>query len=103
MPYIEQTVRPRLAFRDEYDDLIIQASNVISAGELNYVITVAMEEYLRISGDISYAKLNEVVGVLECAKQEFYRRMATPYENAKIIENGDVYPGTTAEGKPVWL
>lgn len=38
-----------------------------------------------------YDSLNAVIGVLECAKQEFYRRAAVPYENQKITENGDVY------------
>ncbi len=29
--------------------------------------------------------------VLETAKLEFYRRVAGPYEDAKISENGEVY------------
>ena len=32
-----------------------------------------------------------MVGVLECAKLELYRRMAAPYEDEKIEDNGDVY------------
>jgi len=32
--------------------------------------------------------LNSVVGILECAKQEFIRKVVNPYENKKIIENG---------------
>jgi len=32
-----------------------------------------------------------VTGVLECAKLELYRRIAAPYEDTKIEENGDVY------------
>ncbi len=38
------------------------------------------------------AYFNAVVGALECAKLELYRRMVAPYENGKIAENGDVYP-----------
>jgi len=30
------------------------------------------------------------MGVLECVKQEFYRRRAVPYEEEKIEENGDI-------------
>ena len=30
------------------------------------------------------------MGVLECCKLEFYRRVAAPYEDIKIEENGDV-------------
>jgi len=31
-----------------------------------------------------------MIGVLECVKQEFYRRKVAPYEDIKIIENGDI-------------
>ena len=36
-------------------------------------------------------KLIPLIGVLECAKLELYRRVAAPYEDDKIDENGDVY------------
>jgi len=36
-------------------------------------------------------QINEVIGVLECAKLELYRRVAAPYEERKRIENGEVY------------
>jgi len=58
-------------------------------GELNFVITGIIDEYL--SGDFSYQAINDVVGALECAKMELYRRVAAPYEDKKIEENGDVY------------
>jgi hypothetical protein len=29
--------------------------------------------------------------MLECAKQEFYRRNTAPYEDEKVLENGDVW------------
>ena len=35
-----------------------------------------------------------LVGVLECAKLELYRRLAAPYEDLKIEDNGDVYNAT---------
>jgi len=46
----------------------------------------------------SYAELNEVIGVLECAKQELYRRVVAPYEDGKAKINGDVYPRDKQEG-----
>lgn len=64
--------------------------NPRDAGELNYVITEALIGYLRVKG-LRYATLNEIVGVLECAKAEFQRRIVAPYEDMKIAENGDVY------------
>ena len=39
---------------------------------------------------LRYFYLNRAMGVLECIKQEFYRRVAAPYEDIKIVENGDV-------------
>lgn len=60
-----------------------------TAGELNFLVTTIVDLYLK--EDLSYNKINEVVGVLECAKLELYRRIASPYEDNKIAENGDVY------------
>jgi hypothetical protein len=62
-----------------------------TAGELNYAITRLVDDYLIARGGIRYAHLNEVVGALECAKLELYRRVAAPYEDAKRDETGDVY------------
>jgi len=59
-------------------------------GELNYCITMLCLDYLA-DKKLSYALLNEVMGVLSCARAEFYRRVVVPYEQAKCDENGDVY------------
>jgi hypothetical protein len=59
-------------------------------GQLNYVITLLIDRYLRFFG-ISYQHLNAVIGVLECVKLEFYRRLVAKYEDQKCEENGDVY------------
>ena len=40
---------------------------------------------------LSYAEINRIIGALECAKLEIYRRLAVPYEDEKIILNGDVF------------
>jgi hypothetical protein len=39
---------------------------------------------------LRYYHINKAVGVLECIKMEFYRRVAAPYEDTKIEQNGDV-------------
>jgi len=62
-----------------------------SAGDLNYLFTKLIQEYIDERGGLSYAIINEVVGVLECAKLELYRRLAAPYEDEKRELNGDVY------------
>lgn len=64
-----------------------------SAGELNYVLTMAVQRYIKCCGGASYTAINEAIGALECAKMELYRRLAVPYEDKKIIQNGDVYVG----------
>lgn len=60
-----------------------------NAGELNFLITTFIRDYYNKSP--SYQSVNDVVGALEGAKLEFYRRVAAPYEDKKIIQNGDVY------------
>lgn len=79
MPYISNNQKINLKLTNEPQ----------SAGELNYTITQICVKYL--GDNISYNKINEIMGVLECAKQEFYRRVATKYEDQKMGENGDVY------------
>lgn len=80
MPYINQT---------EKED-IDNGDFPISVGQLNYCITKLCDGFLNL-GHKKYKDYNDVVGVLESAKLEFYRRMVVPYEDKKINENGDVY------------
>jgi hypothetical protein len=81
MPYIDPEDRHKLMVRDE---------EPTTAGELNFVITDLVTGYIVRNG-LCYDTLNEVVGVLECAKMELYRRVAAPYEDKKCRLNGDVY------------
>lgn len=62
----------------------------LKPGELNFAITSLVKRYLLDHGT-SYTTINAAIGVLECAKLELYRRIAAPYEDTKIIENGDVF------------
>jgi len=57
-------------------------------GTLNYIITRLCDFWL---GGANYEKYNMVIGVLECVKQELYRRQVAPYEDKKWQQNGDVY------------
>lgn len=81
MPYVDAAARQRLE----------QGGAPQNAGELNYAISRLVDEYLRGLGPLRYAQLNEVVGALECAKLELYRRIAAPYEDRKRGDHGDVY------------
>lgn len=83
MPYITQKNREIL---DPTNTLRL----ALKPGELNFQISRLINRYLAGSA-VNYTRINEVVGVLECAKLELYRRIAAPYENQKCSENGDVY------------
>lgn len=61
-------------------------------GELNYILTRFIIGYVMDKG-LSYQTVNDVIGALEGAKLEFYRRQVAQYEDTKIKENGDVYVG----------
>ncbi len=67
-------------------------SNPITLGELNYKITETCIDFIEENGGLNYASVQNVIGALECAKLELYRRVLSPYEDQKIEENGDVYP-----------
>jgi hypothetical protein len=85
MPYIDAKARVRLA----------EGGRPQTPGELNYAITRLVDEYLIDKGPMRYAHVNEVIGAMECAKLELYRRIAAPYEDRKIAEMGDVYRSAT--------
>lgn len=61
------------------------------AGALNFMIHDLVDQYLEANGR-RYQSYNDVIGALECVKQEFYRRLVAPYEDNKRMENGDVRP-----------
>jgi hypothetical protein len=61
--------------------------NPLTVGELNYVVTMICLKFIRHHG-VSYSRWNDVVGALECAKLELYRRFIGPYESEKEKENG---------------
>lgn len=83
MPYIKKNDREE--FINYPDDRAI-----CNGGELNYRITLLIKDYMRHKGK-SYETFNDILGALEGSKLEFYRRIVSPYEDKKIIENGDVY------------
>ena len=46
-----------------------------------------------------YRDMHAVIGALEAAKLEFYRRQVAPYEDVKIRENGDVVGNPAADSR----
>lgn len=88
MPYIKR--EDRLKVDEQINELIESIVDEKSkAGLLNYSITRLIHGIYNLDNP-SYEKINSAIGVLECAKQELYRKKAAPYEEEKILENGDV-------------
>lgn len=90
MPYID--VKKRCALDQITSEInALDKFGLSCAGDLNYLFTFLANTYLNKHG-VSYQKINDVIGALEGAKLELYRRTAAPYEDIKLIQNGDVIP-----------
>ncbi len=93
MPYIPQDDRK------QYDAAIAAIAAGLSQkspdrrkGHANYVITQILRKAWGVdeaSGE-SYSSYADVVGTLESAKLEIYRRWVAPYEDKAIAKNGDL-------------
>ena len=89
MPYIQQKDRAKFDLELDDGNPVIPIERIENCGELNYVITVICQNYLKRKG-LRYQNCNDIIGALESAKIEFYRKIVADYENEKIQENGDV-------------
>lgn len=91
MPYIKKE------YREELDNLIDDFANKVIElnkdkgqtrdGLLNYSITRLLN---KVYADARYHDFNELIGMLECCKLEYYRKYLSPYEDEKELENGAV-------------
>ena len=88
MPYIKQ--KDRVKFAGPLHMLAVAGIN--TAGEFNYLVTKLMIQYLQQHGQ-SYQIYNDLMGALQGASLELYRRQVAEYEDKKIVENGDVCNG----------
>lgn len=96
MPYINEEERAEL------DEAILNLANCIRNTKIGLNNPHDFSNYLgrinysfsRVIGQLidspSYKKIAMATGVLENIKQELYRRLASAYEDQKIIENGDI-------------
>ena len=84
MPYINHKEQRDL--RDKISGIV---DHKTTEGELNFILTTIIGEYV-IKKGLRYKQINDVLGALRGAELEFYRRIAVPYEEGKIEENGDV-------------
>jgi len=79
MPYIKKINRDELNMGKTPENV----------GELNYVLTKLILDYL--GDNPHYQNYNDVLGVLTAIQFEIYRRRIADYEIQKCAENGDVY------------
>lgn len=104
MPYIRETNRDilndhienlatkimELSQKSEYGESSYSLNNAELCGllgDINYSISRLCS---KIMGDPTYSKIAMITGVLENVKQEYYRRVAIPFEENKMAQNGDI-------------
>jgi len=87
VPYIDADGRQHLKYTNKPR----------TAGELQYEIALMVSSFVNNNG-LKYQTLNDVMGAIAGAQQEFYRRVVAVYEDTKIEENGDVYTCLSQEG-----
>lgn len=93
MPYIKNELRAKVDpkinallkdINDEFDDELLD-------GLANYVITRIVLGIFMPARERRYRLIARVMAALECAKLEIYRRVAGPYEDQCIANNGDLW------------
>lgn len=96
MPYINEDERKQLdsliedlvsAIKDNETNVNNPHDFKNHLGRINYVFSRVLSG---VMGRINYANIAMATGVIENIKQEFYRRLASVYEDKKINENGDI-------------
>ena len=85
MPYITKEKRKRL---DGLIKNVISELEPLSSGEKNYFLSSVT--WGLFDANKTYSNANDLVGLLECVKLEFYRRKVAELEDEKMIENGDI-------------
>ncbi len=93
MPYIPSSDRPI------YDPQIKQLAESLARqpadrrkGHANYVITQILRKAWGVdrADNESYSSYADIIGALECAKHELYRRRLAAYEDTAIAKHGDL-------------
>ncbi len=92
MPYIERG--DKLVYTDALAEIQDAFASVGAGdGDLNYMLTqVAIAWMMYHKPPYNYSLRGRVLLAFEAAKLEYYRRVMAPYEDAKIVANGDVFP-----------
>lgn len=87
MPYIKPEQRPEI---DIMLEPLIQHMSALPIEDQDGALNYATTKIIKHVYPVKYFHLNRALGVLTAIQQELYRKIIGPYEDAKIIENGDV-------------
>ena len=89
MPYIPLKSRGRFSLGLSFLlGAMLELSPEAQYGAVNFLILRLVEMVFQPK---TYVEHQNVVGLLECVKQEYVRRRLAPYEDRKCAENGDIY------------
>lgn len=90
MPYIDG---PK---RRNFDSFTLALAEALKQGghqkgDLNYVLSALLHAWIIGHPDgLRYGTIADAISAIECAKLEFYRQVAVPYEDEKKKSNGYV-------------
>ena len=96
MPYIAGDRRELDGLIDRLAESIVrrvegEGSEVAFAGLLNYACTRLALKVVRLKfGAMRYWLIAIITGIFTNIADEFYRRVAVPYENKQLARHGDV-------------
>jgi hypothetical protein len=85
MPYTKEEDR-----EPQYSPIELLAKEIKVKGDLNHAICELTALVILENGGMGYTNVSEWVDAVNGARKEMERRLLGPYEDVKIIENGDV-------------
>jgi len=111
--YLKNTGKPRNAGELNYLITLLLIKHTINYESINHMAAmITLFEHVILKGNFYSAKppkdkfgselhdllhtteklfTQDILGAFKCAWSEFYRRKVAPYEDQKMVENGDVY------------
>lgn len=91
MPYVNELIRRQVKAPLEGLIEYVHAQEPSQQdGTLNYIISELVSRSIKPSSGWRYHLIHRAYGVFQAAGAEFYRRIAAPYEDKAIENNGDI-------------
>lgn len=85
MPYTKEERRVL-----QYEPIRLLSRFIDDKGDLNHAICELTAMLMLKTGGMSYTNVSNWIDGVDGARKEMERRLLAPYEDVKIIENGDV-------------